>query len=329
MAIEDIMKALQDEKFGVTLLSDDDSPCVVSEWISTGCLALDEILGGGLPIGRMVEVYGDASTGKSLIAAQVAAVAQYNGDIVMYIDTESAVSIPIMEAVGVDPDKLIYHAPDTVEDVFELMKAVMDAKEEHDPDRVLLIIWDSVAATTTKAEQEGGMEKMQVADAARNISKGLRTVVRTISKGRTSCLFLNQTRTKIGVMFGDNETTYGGKAMDFYSSIRVRLKTGSKLVDGKNVIGINTRAQVVKNKVAMPFKEALLPIFFGHGISDAQAAYEWLGDHDMLEGSGSWRSLTIDGEEVKFQRNGNWPAVFDEHYDHISKLILGGGDDVA
>lgn len=323
MSIDKIMKALQEDKHGVTLLSDDDSPCVVSEWISTGCLSLDAIMGGGLPAGRIVEIYGDTSTGKTLIAEQIAAIMQALDGIVLYIDTEAAISIPMMEAVGVDPARLMYYSPDTVEQVFNIMQDAIEVKNREAPDTPMLIVWDSVAATTTMAEQTAGMDKIVVADAARTISKGLRLLARDVAKSKTCCLLLNQVRTKIGVMFGDNETTYGGKGIEFYCSIRIRLKNTGKLTHDKKVIGINTRATVVKNKVAVPFKEATLPIFFGHGISDALAAYEWLSDNDMLKFSGGWGSISINGEEVKVQKNGNWQQVFDDNYDAISNMILG------
>jgi len=313
----ELMKKQAD--FQITLLSDDDSPCVVSQWLSTGCMVLDAILGGGLPVGRITEIYGDTSTGKSLIAAQVCAEVQANGGMAVMIDTESAVSLPIMEAVGVDTENLIYSAPDTVEEVFQAIELALDSKAKVAEDSMMLIVWDSIAATSAKAEMEGDVGKPVMAIHARLISQGLRRLTRRISKDKVCILLLNQTRQKIGIMFGDKVATFGGKAVGFHSSIRMMLAVTNKIKEQGKIVGINTKGVVKKNKVAAPFKQAIFPIYFGFGIDDALAAYYFLKEAGVITGKG-WNTLELDGEEVRFQKSG-WIDVFDEHYDAILELV--------
>lgn len=317
----DIIKDLtlkKNRKFDVSLLSDENSPCVVSEWLSTGCLALDTIMGGGLPYGRMTEIYGDNSTGKSLIAAQLASLAQQDGVTVVYVDTESAVSIAIMEAVGVDIKNMIYSSPDTVEEVFELFEGAIHSKSSRDPNGKMLLIWDSVAATSVNAEMEADYGKAMMGRHAALISQAMRKFIRQVAKERIAVLFLNQTREKIGVMFGDNVTTFGGKAVGFYASIRIQLRMGQKLKEANKIVGIQSRAQVVKNKLAQPYLCARLPIFFGHGIDDELASFQYLKDAGIMKRSGSWYAL--DGIEDKFTLK-NWAEVYDKNYEKISNLI--------
>ena len=316
MSVKKIVEDLV--KHGVSLLGDEGSPCVVNEWLSTGCVALDVIMGGGLPVGRVTEIYGDTSTGKSLIAAQVAALAQEDGHIVVMVDTETAVSLPIMEAVGVDISNMLYATPDTVEEVFTIFEKAIVSKAQHDPDKLLLLIWDSIAATSVMMEMNEEYGKAMMGRHAAIISQGLRKITRHISKGRVCALFLNQTRQKLGILYGDNEATFGGKAVSFYSSVRVRLKLSSKIKSKERIIGIDTVASVVKNKVAVPFRDARLPIIFGHGIDDAMASFHYLDKNGIFERSGSW--YTLKGIKGKFQRS-TWDGVYDEHYDHISNMI--------
>lgn len=322
--LKDILKDISKTHPDVTLLSDESSPCVVNEFLSTGTFPLDAILGGGLPVGRITEIYGDTSTGKSLLAAQVVAMAQEDGYIAVMADTESAVSLPIMAAVGVDVDKLIYMAPDTVEEVFEFFDDAIEAKEKHSPDGLLLIVWDSIAATSSMAEMANEYGKATMGQHARLISQGLRKLTRKISKRRVCALFLNQTREKIGVMYGDKVATFGGKAVGFHSSVRVQLKLGSKIKSAdRRIIGMEARAVVVKNKIAPPFMSAVLPIYFGFGVDNALASFYYLKDTGVIVTAGAWSTISIDGEEVRFQKK-TWDAVFDEHYDAIAGMILEG-----
>lgn len=319
-----MLKEMQESKIEISMVSDDDSPCTVSEWLSTGCLALDAIMGGGLPVGRVTEMFGDPSTGKSLIAAQVAAYAQYIDVPVVYVDTETAVSKEMMEIVGVDVDNLMYSSPDTVEEVFTIFEKAVDAKKIHDPDGMLLLIWDSIAATSVKQEMANEYGKATMGRHALIISHSLRKFTRQISKERVCCLFLNQTRKKIGVLFGDDTATFGGKAVHFHSSIRVHLEEGKKIRKNKKIVGIQTKALVEKNKVAAPYQEALLPIYFGHGISDYLAAFYYLDDNDLFDkktGNG-WYYFNINDKEVKFQKK-NFRKIFDQYYDYIESVIFG------
>lgn len=327
-----IVKELRKKEFDVSLLSEDSSPCIVTEWISTGCLALDAIMGGGMPVGRVIEIFGEYSSGKSLIAAQVAAVAQEEGAIVGYADTETAVSLEMMKVVGVDVDNLIYSSPDTVEEVFSFFEETIEIKQRIDPDNFLLLIWDSIAATSDVAEMEAEYGKATMASHARLMSQGLRKITRVVSKNRVCLLLLNQTRDKIGVMFGDKISTFGGKAVKFHSSIRIQLDLGAKIkVGGGNakngkkggkIVGMETRAVVVKNKVAMPYMEAILPIYFGHGIDDAGATLKYLNANGGVQTSGSWYTITLNGKEVRFQKAG-WSDIFDKNYDEIADIVLG------
>lgn len=320
MSVKDILADLEKKKFDVTLLSSEDSPCVVSERISTGCLVLDKILGGGLPVGRMTEIYGDNSTGKSLIAAQVAAVAQESGHIVAYVDTEAAVSLDIMKAVGVNVDELLYIAPDTVEDVFKFFEACIESKRKHFPDKVLVLIWDSIAATSVDMEIEAEFGKSMMGRHALAISQGMRKINRVWSKDKICALFLNQTREKIGIMFGDKVATFGGKAIGFYASVRVQLRLVGKIKAGRKVIGVDTKANVVKNKTAHPYQEAVLPIYFGHGIDDTWATLNYLIDNDYVLKAGQYITMVLGDEEIKFRRV-EWPKLYDEYYQPIVELL--------
>lgn len=321
----DIVKALKKNKFDVSMLSDDDSPCVVKEWLSTGCIVLDAIIGEGIPIGRITEIYGDNSSGKSLIASQIAACAQENGIVVAYVDTETAVSREMMEMLGVNVDELLYYSPDTIEEVFSFFESSVEANTSISKDTPMLLIWDSVAATSAKFEMEADYGKATMGTHARLISQGLRKFTRIISKEHVAMLLINQTRQKIGVMFGDDIATFGGKAVSFHASVRVQLDVSKKIAipgkRGKKVIGMTTRATVIKNKVSMPFRTATLPIYFGHGIDDAGAAFHYLDDNDIMKVSGSWRLLDIGGKEIKFQKP-DWDKIFDENYDAITDIIF-------
>jgi recombination protein RecA len=311
----------------VTLLSDNESSCVVNEWISTGCIVLDAIMGGGLPIGRMVEIYGSPSSGKSLIAAQIAATAQENGYIVGYVDTETAVSIPMMKKLGVNVDELIYTSPDSIEEVFAFFEEAMETRNRLDPDNILVLIWDSIASTSTLQEEGKEYGETGYLDHARIISQGLRKIMRKFSKQRVAVLFLNQTREKIGVMFGDKTATFGGKAVSFHASIRIALTLAGKikLADKKKVVGMDTTALVVKNKVAMPFRTATLPIYFGKAIDDTKASLMWLEDNGFVTGA-SRKELVLEKETLSFKKP-EWAAIYEDHFDEISDMILASNDD--
>lgn len=324
-----IVAAMRKKKMDVSILSDDDSPCTVSSYIPTGCLALDAIIGGGLPVGRMTEMFGDPSSGKSLIAAQIAAIAQEEGNIVAYADTETAVSKAMMEKVGVNVGELIYASPDTVSDVFDFFDYALDMKAQIDPEAMLLMVWDSIAATSSKAEMERDYGDVGYTTQSREISQSLRKITRKISKMNAVMLFLNQTRTKIGVMYGDKTATFGGKAVSFHASVRIELSLANKLkvVSGKRkrIVGMNTRATIVKNKVAVPFKSCILPIYFGDGVDDAMASYIWLREAGHIEGTTAMQ-LHLTDKTVNFKKS-QWNAVYDKYFNNIAEVMLAQDDD--
>ena len=322
-----LIESFKKEGLSASVLSDDSSPCVVSSFLTTGCYVLDAIMGGGLPLGRIVEIYGDTSTGKSLIAAQACASIQEEGGIAVYIDTESAVSIDIMKAVGVDADTLIYSSPDTVEEVFKSFETALEMVL-NDKDFInvpFLIVWDSIAATTSKAEQEKDTGETGYLSHSRIISQGFRKNARLVSKGNVAVLLLNQTRKKIGVQFGDTVATFGGYATGFYSSIRVQLSVAEHIREKKTKreIGIRIKAKVVKNKVACPGREVLLPVYFGHGIDDAEALFDFLKEAEIIEysGGGWYVYQPLEGDEIKFKRTEWSESVYDTHYAELCQQV--------
>lgn len=328
-AILDNMKGKK--RIDIGRLSDEDSICVVSGFISTGCLALDRILGGGLPLGRMTEFYGEPSSGKSLVAAQLAAVAQQDENMVVaYIDTEGAVSIGQMRRIGVDVDNLLYSSPETIEEVFDTLDVLIEQTAK--ADKQLLFIWDSIAATSSLAEldkvDEKGFGQTGYLDHARIMSQALRVIMKKVGKNQVALLVLNQTREKMGVLFGDKEATFGGKAVSFYSSVRVRLALSSKIKKAgsakKNIIGVNTIATAVKNKIAIPYLTVTLPIYFRHGIRDSEASYLWLRDEGYITGTSSMTLSMPEYDEIKFQKAG-WAGLYDDEgvYSAIEALMVG------
>lgn len=322
----DIVKSLRKQKLDVSILSDENSPCIVKGRLSTGCLVLDAIMGGGLPFGRLTTMYGDASSGKSLIAAQIAALAQQDGVLVAYDDTEGTVSIEMMKMLGVNVDDLIYTSSDTIEDVFNFFEHTLAEKNKIAPDKDLLLIWDSIAAASSDTEMENPYGKSNMGRNAQVISQSLRKFSHAIAKENVCALFLNQVRQKIGVMFGDSTATPGGEAVRFYSSVMVKLDLAAKLKapakKGKpKIIGMNTTATCVKNKTAFPFRSATLPIYFGHAIDDPKATMLYLIDQEMVTASGAYYTLELNGKQYKFTKK-TFVELYDKMYDDIAALVM-------
>ncbi len=298
----------------------------VGYWISTGCQPLDMIMGGGVPGGRMMEIYGDTSSGKSLIAGHILAETQAAGGTAVLFDSETATSEEIMLAVGIDPDALIYSIPDTIEDLYSDMIALIEAKRSLDPDGFMVIVWDSVAATSSEGElkklKEEGLGGSTIGTHARQISKLCRVMKADIARDNISLVFINQTREKIGVLFGSNVATFGGKAIGFYSSIRVELKHVSKIKDKKTgaVTGIKARAGVVKNKLAPPFGQCDFLVEFGVGIDEPATILEWMRKHKLTTGAGWKRLELLDGTELKFQHS-SWADTFYDNEDVVRELL--------
>jgi recombination protein RecA len=306
----DLIKSLNKER-GMRIaynLSSDDSPTHVKRWISTGSVQLDYIIAnrknGGLPEGRIIEIFGPPSIGKSHIASQIAKSTQRAGGIVVYIDTENAVSIENLKTLGVDISKrFVYVDTHCTEEVFSIAESTIMKSKAMQKDVPVTIIWDSVAATSPKAELAGEYDKDSIGLQARAISKGMRKITGIIANQNILFVCLNQIRTKMGVMYGDPTTTPGGVAIPFHSSVRIKLGAGSA-IEGpdKEPIGINVSAKIIKNKVSAPFRKAEFQIIFGKGIFEHEeifdnlrklGEFEYNGKKICIDGAGAWKTLLV------------------------------------
>jgi recombination protein RecA len=298
MAAPDREKALEaalaqiDKQYGkgsVMRLGDETRAPI--ETISTSSIALDVALGiGGLPRGRVVEIYGPESSGKTTVALHAVASAQRNGGIAAFIDAEHALDPEYAKKLGVDTDALLVSQPDTGEQALEIMDMLIGSGS------IDIIVIDSVAALVPRAEIEGEMGDSHVGLQARLMSQALRKITGRLSQTKTTAIFINQLREKIGVFFGSPETTTGGKALKFYASVRIDVRRIETLKEGVNPVGNRTRAKIVKNKMAPPFKQAEFDILYGHGISREGGLIDVGVENNLVKKSGAW--FTYDGDQL-------------------------------
>jgi len=280
--------------------------------IPTGSLALDQALGvGGIPRGRITEIYGPEASGKTTLALHAVAEAQKQGGIAAFIDAEHALDTAYARRLGVNVDELLVSQPDTGEQALEIVDMLVRSGA------VDVLVIDSVAALVPRAEIEGEMGDSHMGLQARLMSQALRKLTATISKTMTSVIFINQIRMKIGVVFGNPETTTGGNALKFYATVRLEVRRTGAIKEGQDITGSRTKAKVVKNKVAPPFKEAEFDIMYGEGISATGDLLDMGVQFGVIDKSGSWYSY--EGERMGQGRE-NVKKFFDEHPDNYKLL---------
>ncbi len=280
--------------------------------ISTGSISFDAALGvGGVPRGRVTEVFGPESSGKTTITLQIIAEAQRAGGLAAFVDAEHALDPGYAKKLGVDVDNLLVSQPDSGEQALEITEALVRSGA------IDVLVVDSVAALVPKAELDGEMGDSHMGLQARLMSQALRKLTGTVSKSRTALIFINQIREKIGVMFGNPETTTGGRALKFYSSVRIDIRRIAAVKEGDTVVGSRTKVKIVKNKVAAPFREAEFDILYGEGISREGDVLDLAVTHNIVEKSGAWYSF---GGERIGQGRENIRSFLKENKDIYAKI---------
>ena len=302
--VDSLNKKLGDVAF---ILGKGDSPPETKEWLSTGSTILDTIISndvdanGGIPVGKLVEISGEAASGKSLLSYMILKDCQDKGGVPVLIDTENAANEDFLRLIGLEfypKGSLVYIQVDSVEAVFKAIEDIIRRIRENDKDKLCCIVWDSVAGTSTDAEIQGDYGDSTVGLAARLIGQGLRKIIRFIGTQRVSLVFLNQIRQKIGVFFGDDTVTPGGKAIPFFAAVRVRLYSGGKVKAGKDVLGVGIRPKIVKNRMGPPHREAELKMYFNRGLIDEEG---WI---DILLKFGKAKKISAQKSQIVNEDNG-------------------------
>ena len=315
-ALDLAVKQIQREHGKGSIMRLGDEPIQEVEAIPTGSLALDNALGvGGVPRGRIIEIYGPESSGKTTLATHIIAEAQKLGGACAFIDAEHAFDPNYARDLGVDVDELLISQPDTGEQALNIADTLVRSGA------LDVVVIDSVAALVPQAELEGDMGDTHVGLQARLMSQALRKLAGNINRTKTSLIFINQIRMKIGVMFGNPETTSGGRALKFYSSVRLDIRRIGAVKDGSDVIGNKTRVRVKKNKVAPPFKEAEFEIIYGEGISSLGELIDIGSEHDIIEKRGSWYSYNDDTIAQGREATKEWLKEHDEEREKIKRQV--------
>jgi recombination protein RecA len=330
-------KKFKDTNYKVAyfLEGDTDSPSEVKGWVKSGCSMLDLAISnrpnGGFPVGRITEITGLEASGKSLLAAHALTDTQRQGGLAVYIDTESAVSREFLEAIGLDLTKMLYVPLETIEDIFESIENIVESVRKSNKDKLVTIIVDSVMGASTKQEMAAEFDKDGYATSKSIIlSKGMRKLTNMIAREKICLIFTNQLRTRLGVSFGDPWTTSGGKAIPFHASVRLRLKSVGQIKVKDNIIGIKTRAQVIKNRMGPPLKSVDYDIYFESGIDDFGGFLNIMKDYNIVKQAGAWYTYVnkSTAEEIKFQSKdfestikAN-PELYDMIYNEICEAYI-------
>ena len=332
MSVNDVLaKSLADslnKKFKDTnkvayfLDGSDVTPTDIKEFISTGSSTLDLAISnrpdGGIAVGRITEINGLESSGKSLLGAHILAETQKKDGVAVYIDTETSVSQQFMEVIGLDLNKMLYLHLETVEEIFEAIEEIVTKVRESDKDRCVTILVDSLAAASTKIEMDADFDKDGYATSkAIIISKAMRKITQLMGRQKVTLVFTNQLRVKLGAMFGDPYTTSGGKALGFHASCRLRLQAAGQIkakVDGKDqVIGIKTKAKIIKNRMGPPLRTAEFDIFFDSGVDNFGGWLTALKNHKLISQGGSWYTYTDDSGKAHKFLSKDWNGLLESN----------------